>query len=175
MLALSLISLRGDIFRRRGEVATRVRVKGCFARSQTGPNRRPAHLIADACALWVTDRPVRLAVLTECGQALLRVTSYLHAPDEYELCDACLLADYQPPVVYRFLDANGEPVYIGQSTDLLARLDNHARQSRWWPDVTRCEFDAYPSATDLSAAEAAAIRAERPRFNVLFNTDRAGA
>lgn len=68
-------------------------------------------------------------------------------------------------VLYRFYDADRQPVYIGITHTGDARLAAHRKRSEWWPLAEFIAVSVYPNWTALEKAETAAIRAERPRFN----------
>ncbi len=68
-------------------------------------------------------------------------------------------------VVYRAYDANGELLYIGSTGRWKARQRAHAKQP-WYGDVARWELEEHPTREAAYAAEAAAISAEHPAWNV---------
>jgi predicted GIY-YIG superfamily endonuclease len=71
----------------------------------------------------------------------------------------------QRSVLYRFYDADRNPLYIGITTNPLDRWQSH-RASQWWPIARFVSLEPVPPATRLEH-ERQAILAERPRFNVL--------
>lgn len=78
--------------------------------------------------------------------------------------------------LYRFRGA-GELLYVGQTRQAaLARLQQHL-ESKWWtPLVTSWDVDVqvFCSLAEVLAAEAEAIRRERPRCNDKHNRGNAG-
>lgn len=68
--------------------------------------------------------------------------------------------------VYRFFDNRDELLYVGVTRDLGTRIAAHRRSSPWWAEAARAEVVFYDSMAAARAAEAAAIVAERPRYNV---------
>lgn len=70
-------------------------------------------------------------------------------------------------IVYRFYDAEKNPVYIGSTSTEYVRLATHRRQSPWWDHVEYVAISAYESEDAMVEAERAAIRSEKPRFNKL--------
>jgi hypothetical protein len=78
--------------------------------------------------------------------------------------------------LYRFRGV-GELLYVGQTRQVaLARLQQHL-ESKWWsPLATSWTVDAevYYSLADVLAAEAEAIRRERPRCNDKHNGGNSG-
>lgn len=70
-----------------------------------------------------------------------------------------------PTAVYRLYDGQEALLYVGMSFDLAARMAGHAARSPWWGDVARKTMQWYPTRREASAAETAAIAAERPRYN----------
>lgn len=67
--------------------------------------------------------------------------------------------------VYRFYDAEQQPLYTGISSCSAVRLDNHRRRSEWWPLAEYIAISVYASQGGAEEAERAALRKERPRFN----------
>jgi hypothetical protein len=76
--------------------------------------------------------------------------------------------------LYRLFGADGELLYIGISDAFGRRWRDHAMSKPWWPDVRRQAIDWHPSREDAEAAEKAAIKAERPKYNVAHNFGRRG-
>ncbi len=57
-------------------------------------------------------------------------------------------------------------LYIGISKDFGQRWKQHAKLQPWWPEKRRLTADKlYPSRPEAEAAEEAAIKAERPKYN----------
>ncbi len=69
------------------------------------------------------------------------------------------------PYLYRFYDADRQPLYLGISSCTAIRLDAHRRQSGWWPLAECIAISAYGTDEAVKAAERAALRQEQPRFN----------
>lgn len=72
--------------------------------------------------------------------------------------------------LYRFYADDGELLYIGITVNPKARDYQHAAKSHWWTEAARkeiCWYETWPAA---ELAERAAIRAERPRYNIAGNT-----
>lgn len=68
--------------------------------------------------------------------------------------------------LYRFFDAAGDLLYIGITNDPSKRFGRHASDKPWWEEVDRIDLERHPSREAVLAAEAAAIKTERPRYNV---------
>lgn len=77
--------------------------------------------------------------------------------------------------VYRHFDAAGLLLYVGCTANPLARTSNHASQARWFRQVVRIEIEHFDSDNEAMAAEAEAIRSERPLFNVQGAVSRGAA
>jgi predicted GIY-YIG superfamily endonuclease len=73
--------------------------------------------------------------------------------------------------LYRYLDPEGGPLYIGITSHLKDRKTAHAH-SRWAKEAASFTVEWYPSDAEAAAAETLAIRAERPRYNLAENFDR---
>lgn len=68
--------------------------------------------------------------------------------------------------LYRLYDKRGKLLYIGISLDAAARLSNHRLERGWWQQVASVRLEQHRTRDAVLAAEKAAIRAERPRYNV---------
>lgn len=130
--------------------------------------RRRAHLVVDAYTAWFRGRPERLMARAACGSELLAVQAVMEVPDDSALCDACALADYIRPCVYRFFDAAGHVLYIGCTKGLIGRLQGHASSPasrEMWRQVYRFEYRAFGGHAEALAVEAAEIAMHRPPYN----------
>lgn len=67
--------------------------------------------------------------------------------------------------LYRIFDANGALLYVGISLNAARRSSDH-RAKPWWPHVARIDVEAHPTRSAALHAEADAIEAEKPRYNV---------
>jgi excinuclease UvrABC nuclease subunit len=73
--------------------------------------------------------------------------------------------------VYRAYNRQGVLLYVGQSIDIEGRMRTHARTSPlWWRDAARVTFEPFATREEAVAAEAAAIRSEFPRWNVMHRS-----
>jgi hypothetical protein len=72
--------------------------------------------------------------------------------------------------LYKLYDADRNLLYVGQTTNLKARLAAHATNAAWWSGVAYTDTEEYPSAWELSRGEREAIVALRPRHNVAHLT-----
>jgi hypothetical protein len=77
-----------------------------------------------------------------------------------------------PTGLYRLFDRDGEPVYFGIGVDPVQRMKAHRRRS-WWPEVdeSRTLVEWFDNREAAEAAELAAIRAERPRHNIVTSDE----
>jgi len=66
--------------------------------------------------------------------------------------------------LYRLYDAQGELLYIGQSGEPCSRVKRHLREQPWAAEICHGTFESI--AGHRFVVEAAAIRRERPRYNV---------
>jgi hypothetical protein len=60
-------------------------------------------------------------------------------------------------------------LYIGISKDFGQRWKDEAKDFPWWDEKRRMTTDWYPSRPEASAAERAAIKAEKPKYNKQHN------
>ncbi|GGK62107.1 hypothetical protein Sme01_04050 [Sphaerisporangium melleum] len=68
--------------------------------------------------------------------------------------------------LYRLYDANDVLLYVGITASPTLRWEQHSRDKRWWPEVTRKEVEWHDSRQRAAAAETAAISADSPAYNV---------
>jgi predicted GIY-YIG superfamily endonuclease len=76
-------------------------------------------------------------------------------------------SDHQRTALYRLYDAKGDLLYVGISKDFGQRWKQHASSQPWWFKVQRQTVEWYETRNSALDAEAAAIKAERPAFNVI--------
>ena len=69
------------------------------------------------------------------------------------------------PVVYRCLAADGELLYVGSSSRLRARLEDHRATKPWWTEVARVTWEPARTVAAARARELEAIRELEPRHN----------
>jgi predicted GIY-YIG superfamily endonuclease len=69
-------------------------------------------------------------------------------------------------VVYRAFDGAGQLLYVGYTSEPKARVAAHRTSAPWYPQAARWTYEPHPDRKAALAAEAAAIRAERPLHNV---------
>jgi excinuclease UvrABC nuclease subunit len=75
-------------------------------------------------------------------------------------------------VVYRMYDSKGDLLYIGKSQSFLSRVQQHAETKTWWTEVANISVTHYPCRCTTEDAERDAIRAEKPKYNVIHNQAR---
>lgn len=71
--------------------------------------------------------------------------------------------------LYRHFDKNGALLYVGISLSWPVRTKTHAQTSRWFDQVDKVEIERFPTREAALLAEREAIRAEKPKFNVVHN------
>jgi hypothetical protein len=71
--------------------------------------------------------------------------------------------------LYRHFDSAGVLLYIGVSLSAVERLSAHNRTARWADKIARVEIERFPTRKAVLDAEAAAIKAESPRYNYQHN------
>lgn len=152
-----------------GRIATRTstKVKGAFIVSANRVQVRRIHRPGPAESLWVAGQYMGLTAKTACGHWLAMVNVFDEAPEQYELCDVCLIGDFPGPCVYRLFDKDDNLLYIGCSIKLFGRLMSHVGPSSWRLGelVARWEYEVYPDHEAALHAEKLAILAENPPVN----------
>lgn len=76
-----------------------------------------------------------------------------------------------PHFVYELIDAKGEHLYVGCTSNLPNRLGNHAGSRDWAEEIVRVEASRYPDMRSALDAEKELIQLYQPRHNVV-HTDR---
>lgn len=123
---------------------------------------RPLH----AETLWVDGCLTGTTARTMCGRWLAMVTVHMEAPEEFDLCDYCLIADWPGPCVYRLFDAEDNLLYVGCTINLFTRLVGHITGFASWAHlIARWEYEVYPDHDQALHAEMIAILNERPPHN----------
>lgn len=75
--------------------------------------------------------------------------------------------------LYRHWNAEGTLLYIGQAYDGLNRFTKHLRDSQKWSlDVALSTTEYFDNKALAIKAEGIAIKAEKPKFNIMLNNDR---
>jgi predicted GIY-YIG superfamily endonuclease len=84
------------------------------------------------------------------------------------------LSDKEPTTVdlYRFYNNDNELLYIGISLSAAQRASQHKKTQGWWRLVARMDVEHLDcSRSEIEAIERDAIKRERPRFNIVHNTN----
>lgn len=74
--------------------------------------------------------------------------------------------------LYRLTDSAGRLLYVGISGDPERRWSEHAADKPWRPEVVESTVEWFDNGRLALAAEATAIRAEKPVHNVVHNSKR---
>jgi ribosomal protein S27E len=101
--------------------------------------------------------PADIATLAECAAC-----GYLNAISK----DAKTAASEQ--TLYRYW-AGETLLYVGISINAYNRAKQHQGNSKWWPEATHVTFEKFSSRQSVEDAEKAAIKAEKPLYNVTHN------
>lgn len=72
----------------------------------------------------------------------------------------------RPHVLYRMYDAARQLLYVGLTTNIEDRIADHRGAKYWWARVATIELERFASRPAVEKAERAAIKTERPLFNV---------
>jgi predicted GIY-YIG superfamily endonuclease len=87
------------------------------------------------------------------------------------LAGAVLLLRGERTAVYWLWAVDGRLLYIGMTNDVERRMEQHAADKSWWPQVASRTVRWYRSRPVAERAEEAAIRRDRPYFNDRHNRD----
>lgn len=74
----------------------------------------------------------------------------------------------QRTALYRYLDADGNPLYIGITGDVKQRRESHAH-SRWDQEATDYTVEWHDTLEGALTAELHAIKSEKPKYNRAHN------
>lgn len=73
----------------------------------------------------------------------------------------------RPHALYRFFDATGALLYVGITNNPARRFMQHGVDREWWHEVETIRMQRFDDRESVLAAEREAIKAERPRYNIL--------
>jgi Homeodomain-like domain len=103
----------------------------------------------------------------ECG------TFYVPRRDGQPCCsDECSIAflypapDPEQTHLYRYFDKDGRLLYVGISIHAILRHAQHRCDSDWFDKATNMSWESFPNREAAEAAEIAAIKAEKPLYNI---------
>lgn len=71
-----------------------------------------------------------------------------------------------PTALYRVYDAGDLLLYVGISNNFGYRWQQHGAVQPWWGEKRRLTVQWYDSRPEAGEAEAAAIKAEKPKYNI---------
>lgn len=91
------------------------------------------------------------------------------APEGYEPKTAARRAE--DTALYRAWSPNGALLYIGITKSPTSRMRGHERTAEWWDEMQSVTFTWLPTREAALEAEAIAIVAERPPFNVALHPE----
>lgn len=89
-----------------------------------------------------------------------------HSPDHVPHPTARATLNARPHALYRLLDPSGQLLYVGLTVDPGQRLVQHRGGKPWWSEVATITVEQHPDRASAMRAEAAAIAAESPRYNI---------
>lgn len=69
--------------------------------------------------------------------------------------------------VYRHIADDGQVLYIGMTSNPKHREIGHRRESAWWPQVARVEYEPQPDRDAALAREMELIRLYDPPHNIV--------
>jgi len=68
--------------------------------------------------------------------------------------------------LYRHFDSAGKLLYVGISLNTVARLAQHRNESNWFKQIDTIKIQHFPTRGAALRAELAAIRTEKPKYNI---------
>lgn len=71
-----------------------------------------------------------------------------------------------PHALYRFFGAGGALLYVGITNNPSRRFTQHGVSREWWHEVETIRMERFPNREAVLAAERAAIKKERPKYNI---------
>jgi hypothetical protein len=73
--------------------------------------------------------------------------------------------------LYRLYGEDGQLLYVGITGAPGQRMKQHADAQPWWGEVTRKTLVWYPTRADAWNAEAHALAAEHPKYNLTMSSN----
>lgn len=74
------------------------------------------------------------------------------------------------PTLYRHFDSGGQLLYVGRTIrPVFQRQHEHLKTKTWWNEVAESKYERFDSEQELAEAEVAAIKNERPLYNLIHN------
>jgi hypothetical protein len=73
--------------------------------------------------------------------------------------------------LYRYFAPDSRLLYVGISVSAFLRHKQHRTQSHWFPEAGNMTWQTFETRKEAIAAEAEAIRTERPIYNGTHNPD----
>lgn len=143
------------------------------------PNRAGSHVRATAQIWWrlvaELDEQLGIRTLAELTEWLAGDKAENAAGGErlYAVERGDRLALPDKPGVYRLLDANGEPLYVGRASSLRSRVNQYFQTTRGLSgrklelvsQVHDITYDLWPTALEAALAESDAIKQLGPPYN----------
>lgn len=82
----------------------------------------------------------------------------------------------QPTALYRFFREDGQLLYVGITTRLRRRWQEHAAHyaTTWWPQVSHRTVDWYDTRQAALDVEERAIKSEKPLYNIMHTPSNRG-
>lgn len=77
--------------------------------------------------------------------------------------------DEGPHILYRLCDGDRHLLYVGITLNPLRRIRDHRDSKDWWHEVSEIYLEHHASRRLLLIAEAEAITAEKPIYNLMGN------
>jgi predicted GIY-YIG superfamily endonuclease len=85
------------------------------------------------------------------------------------LAGAVLLLRGERTAVYWLWAVDGRLLYIGMTNDVERRMEQHAADKSWWPQVASRTVRWFGSRPAAARAEEAAVLRDKPAHNDLYN------
>lgn len=82
------------------------------------------------------------------------------------------LANPVPTALYRLRNKGGDLLYVGITGSPFRRWAEHEADKEWWAEVSQFDIDWFDNRPMALDAEKVAIRAEKPRYNVVHNSQK---
>lgn len=136
-----------------------VKLAWCESEEHMPADVRLDYFDAMRTSVGLSDRDRAKWAAQAMGMGASQIRLYGEAPRREQDQDG-------PTALYRHYDTDGTLLYVGITHDPDERRRMHARQSAWFPHSARCDLEWHEDRRAALRAETAAIRTERPLFNV---------
>lgn len=112
--------------------------------------------------MWVTTEALAAGLLTSESAELRHALMYAQQAFRQDAPTPAMTGH----CLYRFWDADGQLLYVGETNDPMRRWREHQQTKPWFCEVVTFTRESFPTRETAKAAEADAIKTENPKYNI---------